>query len=172
MGPIIDEIALNKYESSLKLGLDNGAQEILAHKRLDMNGHYLTPSIFHIDKAEKSNPYSQEEIFGPHCTFVPYDEIEEAIEIANISDYGLAASVFTQDKSIYQLCLRDIDAGIINLNRSTVGASARLPFGGVKNSGNHHPAAVSMIDSTVHMISSLETMDNSSRLDSVKGLKN
>tara|TARA_Y100000768_G_C23971183_1_gene680653 strand:- start:1459 stop:2388 length:930 start_codon:yes stop_codon:yes gene_type:complete len=172
MGPIIDEQALTKYESSLKLGLDNGATEILAHRRLDMNGHYLAPSIFHISESKKSNPYTQEEIFGPHCTFVPYDEIEEAIEIANISDYGLAASVFTQDKNIYQTCLRDIDAGIINLNRSTVGASARLPFGGVKNSGNHHPAAVSMIDATVHLISSLETMDNSSTLDSVKGLKN
>lgn len=172
MGPIIDQQSLEKYEGSLKMGLENGATEVLAHKRLDLNGHYLTPSIYHIESAIKSNPYTQEEIFGPHCTFVPFDEIEEAIEIANISDYGLAASVFTQDKNIYQQCLRDIDAGIINLNRSTVGASARLPFGGVKNSGNHHPAAVSMIDATVHMISSLETMDNSSTIESVKGLRN
>lgn len=172
MGPIIDELALSKFESSLELGLKNGAKEILAHKRLDKNGYYITPSIFHIDKAEKSNPYTQEEIFGPHCTFVPYDDIEDAIRIANISDYGLAAAIFTQDKKIYQECLRDIDAGIINLNRSTVGASSKLPFGGVKNSGNHHPAAVSMIDATVHMISSLETLDNSSKLADVKGLKN
>ncbi len=172
MGPLIDQMALDKYNSSLKMGLENGATEILAHKQLDMNGHYITPSIFHIDSAKKSNPYTQEEIFGPHCTFVPFDTIEEAIEIANISDYGLAAAIFTQDKNVYHECLRDIDAGIINLNRSTVGASARLPFGGVKNSGNHHPAAVSMIDATVHMISSLETMDNSSKIEDVKGLKN
>jgi succinylglutamic semialdehyde dehydrogenase len=47
--------------------------------------------------------------------------------------YGIwiAASVFTQDNGIYQQCIRDIDSGLINLNRSTVGASARLPFGGV-----------------------------------------
>ena len=95
----------------------------------------------------------------------------DAIEIVNISDYGLAASIFTQEKDIYQMCLRDIDAGIINLNRSTVGASSRLPFGGVKNSGNHHPAAVSMIDHTVGTVASLETQDMSSTIEGIKGLK-
>ena len=50
-------------------------------------------------------------------------------------------SIFTKDRSLYDLCLRDIDAGVINLNRSTCGASALLPFGGVKNSGNYRPAA-------------------------------
>jgi succinylglutamic semialdehyde dehydrogenase len=70
------------------------------------------------------------------------------------------------------LCLRDIDAGLINLNRSTVGASARLPFGGVKNSGNHHPAAVSMIDHCVSTVATLETLDDtSSKVSDIVGLK-
>ncbi len=173
MGPLIDQLAVDKYDQSLKLGEDNGAEIILpnTHFKGSFDGYYRSPSIHFLKKAVKSNPFTQEEIFGPNCTFIPYDEIEEAIEIANISDYGLAASIFTQDKSIYHQCLQDIDAGIINLNRSTVGASSRLPFGGVKNSGNFHPAAVSMIDHTAHMISSLETMDNSSKLEDVKGLK-
>ncbi|MCO4754574.1 MAG: aldehyde dehydrogenase family protein, partial [Bacteriovoracaceae bacterium] len=134
-------------------------------------GHYVSPTIHYIDKAEKSNPFTQEEVFGPNCCFVPYEDIEDAIRIANISDYGLAASIFTQDKEIYKLCLRDIESGLINLNRSTVGASSRLPFGGVKNSGNYRPAAVSMVDHTVSTVSSLETLDNSSKLDDVTGLR-
>lgn len=171
MGPLIDEMALQQYEQALELGRANGATEVLAHKKLDLNGHFISPSIYSLESALKENPYTQTEIFGPHCTFIPYNDIEQAIDIANISDYGLAAAIFTQDQSIYHKCLSEIDAGIINLNRSTVGASSRLPFGGVKNSGNHHPAAVSMIDATVHMVSSLETMDHSSRLTDVKGLK-
>ncbi len=173
MGPLIDEAAVQKYNASIALGEKHGAEALLANEALKLKfpGHYLSPSIHYLKEAKKDNPFTQEEIFGPNCTFIPYSDIEDAIRIANISDYGLAAAVFTQDKDIYKLCLRDIDAGIINLNRSTVGASSRLPFGGVKNSGNHHPAAVSMVDHTVSVVSSLETTDNSSKIEDVKGLK-
>ncbi len=173
MGPLIDDLALDKFNKSIELGEKNGAEVLLANTSPQVNyqGHYASPSIHFLEKAQKSNPFTQEEIFGPNCTFIPYSEIEEAIDIANISDYGLAAAIFTQQQDIYKKCIQEIDAGIINLNRSTVGASSRLPFGGVKNSGNFHPAAVSMIDHTVHMISSLETLDNSSRIEDVKGLR-
>jgi succinylglutamic semialdehyde dehydrogenase len=173
MGPLIDKIAADKYNESILMGEKNGAEAIVGVKDLGLpyEGHYVSPTVHYIKEAKRENPFTQEEIFGPNCTFTPYDNIEQAIDIANISDYGLAASIFTQDKDIYKLCLRDIDAGIINLNRSTVGASSRLPFGGVKNSGNHHPAAVSMVDHTVGTVASLETLDNSSKLEDVKGLK-
>jgi len=175
MGPVIDKAAADLYKKFCKLGNDNGAEDIIGLKDLEIGfkGHYVNPTIHYLKEglATKSNPFTQEEIFGPNCTFTPYEDIEEAIRIANISDYGLAASIFTQDQDIYKLCLRDIDSGLINLNRSTVGASSRLPFGGVKNSGNYHPAAVSMVDHTVSTVSSLETLDNSSKLEEVKGLK-
>ena len=173
MGPVIDKNAKDLYEKFCKLGVNNGAENIigLANVETSFDGHYVNPTVHYIKEAKKSNPFTQEEIFGPNCTFTPYENIEDAIDIANISDYGLAASIFTQDKDIYHQCVRDIDAGIINLNRSTVGASSRLPFGGVKNSGNHHPAAVSMVDHTVSTVASLETYDNSSKIEDVKGLK-
>lgn len=173
MGPLIDKDALDKYEEFLEMAKENGAKLLLGPDDFEMpkNGHYAAPTIHYLEEAKKSNPFTQEEVFGPNCCFIPYEKIEEAIEIANISDYGLASSVFTQDTDIYELCLRDIDAGLINLNRSTVGASSRLPFGGVKNSGNYHPAAVSMVDHTVATVSSLETLDNSSDVNDIKGLK-
>lgn len=173
MGPLIDEIAANKYKEAIAAGSKNGAEIIVGEKDLglDFEGHYVSPTIHYLNQVKKDNPFTQDEIFGPNCTFAPYSEIEDAIEMANISDYGLAASVFTSDLDIYKLVLRDIDAGIINLNRSTVGASSRLPFGGVKNSGNHHPAAVSMIDHTVSTVASLETLDCSSKISDVKGLR-
>lgn len=174
MGPLIDEHAQKLYFDFCNFGKLEGAEEIVSPRKLDVGheGYYVSPSIHYAQKPNLQGKFIQEEIFGPNCFFVPYDDIEEAIKIANCTDYGLAASVFTRTPEIYQLCLRDIESGLINLNRSTVGATARLPFGGLKNSGNHHPAAVSMIDSCVGVIASLETTDDtSSKISDVVGLK-
>jgi succinylglutamic semialdehyde dehydrogenase len=174
MGPLIDQEAEKLYFDFCNFGKQEGAEEIISPRMLDVGfqGHYVSPSIHYAKKPNLEGKFIQEEIFGPNCFFVPYDDIEEAIKIVNCTQYGLAASVFTRSSDIYQLCLRDIDAGLINLNRSTVGATARLPFGGLKNSGNHHPAAVAMIDHCVGTVASLETLDDtSSKLSDVVGLK-
>jgi succinylglutamic semialdehyde dehydrogenase len=174
MGPLIDEHAEKLYFEFCNFGKLEGAEEIVSPRKLDIGfeGHYVSPSIHYAKNPNLKGKFIQEEIFGPNCFFVPYDDIEEAIKIANCTEYGLAASVFTRDTEIYKLCLRDIDAGLLNLNRSTVGATARMPFGGVKNSGNHRPAAVSMIDHCVSTVASLETLDdNSSKISDVVGLK-
>ena len=174
MGPLIDAHAEKLYFDFCQFGKDEGAEEIISPRKLDIGfeGHYVSPSIHYAKKPDLKGKFIQEEIFGPNCFFVPYDDIEEAIKIANCTEYGLAASVFTRDPEIYKLCLRDIDSGLLNLNRSTVGATARLPFGGPKSSGNHRPAAVSMIDHCVSTVASLETLDdNSSKISDVVGLK-
>jgi succinylglutamic semialdehyde dehydrogenase len=174
MGPLIDAHAEKLYFDFCQFGKDEGAEEIISPRKLDIGfeGHYVSPSIHYAKKPDLKGKFIQEEIFGPNCFFVPYDDIEEAIKIANCTEYGLAASVFTRDPEIYKLCLRDIDSGLLNLNRSTVGATARLPFGGLKSSGNHRPAAVSMIDHCVSTVASLETLDdNSSKISDVVGLK-
>ncbi len=173
MGPLIDEQAEKLYFDFCQFGKTEGAEEIVPPRKLDLihPGHYVSPSIHYAKKPNLQGKFIQEEIFGPNCFFIPYDDIEEAISIANGTPYGLAASVFTRDHEIYKYCLQNIEAGLINLNRSTVGASARLPFGGLKNSGNHRPAAVSMIDHCVGTIASLETQDDtSSKLSDVVGL--
>src|SRR5690606_31847273 len=170
----IDEHAEKLYFDFCAQGVKEGAEEIVPAKKLDVGyeGHYVSPSIHYAKSPDLKGQFIQEEIFGPNCFFIPYDDIEEAIQIANSTPYGLAASVFTRSNDIYQLCLRDIEAGLLNLNRSTVGATARLPFGGLKNSGNHRPAAVSMIDHCVATVASLETLDDtSSKLSDVVGLK-
>ncbi|HXH76391.1 MAG TPA: aldehyde dehydrogenase family protein [Bacteriovoracaceae bacterium] len=174
MGPLIDDQAEKLYFDFCAAGKAEGAEEIVAPRKLDVGyeGHYVSPSVHYLKKPKLDGKFIQEEIFGPNCFFIPYDNIEEAIQMANCTPYGLAASVFTRDQEVYKLCLRDIESGLLNLNRSTVGATARLPFGGLKNSGNHRPAAVSMIDHCVSTVASLETQDDdSSRLSDVVGLK-
>jgi succinylglutamic semialdehyde dehydrogenase len=173
MGPLIDASAKEKYLSYAKLGIDNGASYLYEPQEIDcgFDGHYVSPVIHRLEQVKKDNPFATEEVFGPGCCFIPYSNIEDAIEMVNSNDYGLAASVFTKQKEIYQTCIQDIDTGLVNLNRSTVGASAKLPFGGVKHSGNYHPAAVSMIDHTVYSMASLETMSCTSSIENIKGLK-
>lgn len=86
-------------------------------------GYYVTPSIHRCNEFNQNSHFLTSEIFRPNCTFIPYESIEEAIRIANSTEYGLACALFTRDEAIYQECVRDIDTGLLNLNRSTCGAS-------------------------------------------------
>lgn len=173
MGPLVDKKSLENYLLYMGMAKREGIEEVMRGKHLEraQEGHYVSPSIHLADKWDDNSHFLASEIFGPNCTFIPYDTVEEAINIANATEYGLAASVFTKSQDIYRQCLEDIDSGLVNLNRSTSGASARLPFGGVKNSGNYRPAAVAMIDSCVYQKASLEvTSDQQAGLDKIKGL--
>jgi len=174
MGPLIDKQSVDAYLLFMGMAKREGIKEVMRGKSLEKSspGHYVSPSIHLAEKWDDDSHFLASEIFGPNVTFIPYKTIEEAIEIANKTEYGLAASIFTADKDVYNLCLRDLDTGLVNLNRSTVGASSKLPFGGVKNSGNYKPAAVTTIDACVYQLASLEIdSTHTDDLSSIKGLK-
>ncbi len=173
MGPLIDQKSTENYLLYMGMAKREGAQEVMRGKVLDRKfpGYYVSPSIHFVEKMNPQSHFLTNELFGPNATFIPYDDIEEAISIANTPNYGLAFSIFTQEEQVYKQCLMDVEAGLINWNRSTVGAHSRLPFGGIKNSGNHRPAAVSMIDACAYPLSSLvvEASDED-ELGSIVGL--
>jgi len=174
MGPLVDQAAVDSYLLFMGMAKREGLEEIMRGKLLERksSGHYVSPSIHYSEKFLPKSHFLMSEIFGPNCTFIPYRDIEQAIEMTNSSEYGLAASVFTADKNIFKKCIEDIDTGLVNLNRSTVGASSKLPFGGVKSSGNYRPAALTTIDACVYQQSSLEVDSNiTDSLDSIKGLE-
>jgi aldehyde dehydrogenase (NAD+) len=81
---------------------------------------------------------AQEEIFGPVAAVIPVGSVEEAIEIANGTMYGLSSSLYTRDVNKAFRAIRDIYAGITYINAPTIGAEVHLPFGGVKATGNGH----------------------------------
>lgn len=161
MGPLVDQQAMETYLTFMGMAKREGIEEIMRGKQIEKatKGFYVTPSIHLAQNMKEDSHFLMNEIFGPNCTFIGYNDLEEALQISNATEYGLAASVFTKDQSVYQKCLMEIDAGLVNLNRSTAGASAKLPFGGVKSSGNYRPAAVSTIDSCVYTMTSLEVMN-------------
>jgi len=174
MGPLVDQQSLDNYLLFMGMAKREGIDEIMRGKQLQrkFRGYYVSPSIHFSKSFNKSSHFLMNEIFGPNCTFIPFDEIEEAIQIANGTDFGLAASVFSSDSEIYKKCLNEIDAGQVNFNRSTVGASSKLPFGGVKNSGNYRPAALTNIDGTVYQMASLELKNFEGAIkEEIKGIK-
>ena len=158
MGPLIDKKSLNQYLLYMGMAKREGIEEIMRGKLLEKKypGHYVGPSIHYTKAWNDSGHFLSSEIFGPNCTFLPYSDFEEAISTANKIKYGLAASVFTQDQKKFEYALKNIEAGLINLNRATIGANSKLPFGGVKDSGNYRPAAISTIDNCVYQLSSLK----------------
>lgn len=162
MGPLVDLGALDAYLLFMGMAKREGIEEIMRGKHLEKakKGFYVSPSIHLAERWNNDSMFLHSEIFGPNVTFIPYDTIDDAIKIANATEYGLATSIFTKDPSLYKLCIEEIDSGLVNFNRSTVGASAKLPFGGVKNSGNYHPAALTTIDACVYQMASLEVVSD------------
>lgn len=160
MGPLIDEVAEKHYAFYQAKAIEEGAHVLLPAQKLKLShpGHYWSPSIYYYDQKDKNKSFIKQEIFAPNVTLIPYEDLDQAIAIINQTDYGLSFAAFTQSMDVANQCMSEVEAGILNINRSTVGASARLPFGGCKNSGNFRPAGVTMIDACVQLTSSLTTM--------------
>lgn len=158
MGPIASESARDKFLEGIKAGEAEGAEPILSAGRLahDPDGWYVTPGIHHVHKVLEGSTYQTEELFGPDVAIYSIRNLEEAVTLANSVEYGLAASVFTADKKKFDWAFQHLEYGCINHNAPTCGASSRLPFGGVKKSGNHRPAALFSAYYCTQPVASLE----------------
>ena len=140
MGPLASPQALQKFEA----GMPRDHECILKAERSrprGLDGCYISPSVHYVE-LRKGTPYEREELFGPDLAVYPAASEEEAVAIANATDYGLAASVHTASRDAFDRVQRALECGVVNWNAPTVGASGRLPFGGLKRSGNHRPAAL------------------------------
>lgn len=130
-----------------------GGQSLVTMKLLRKNSALLSPGI--IDMTKVSNP-PDEEIFAPLVQIYRYEHLEQAITLANKTQYGLAAGIFTNNEQHYHLFYQQINAGLIYWNRPTTGALSTLPFGGIGHSGNHRPSAYFAADYCAYPIATLE----------------
>lgn len=139
MGPCASEGQLNTVLSYIQKGQDEGAILLAGGNRPDSpelaEGFYVQPTVFEGVKSHMS--IAREEIFGPVLALMPVDSIEEAIELANDSDYGLSASIYTQNVGSMLSFIRDMDAGLVRINAETAGVELQAPFGGMKMSSSH-----------------------------------
>lgn len=133
MGPIAMGRQLERVQSYIKLGVEEGATLRSGGERpagLD-KGFYIQPTLF--SHVKNSMRIAQEEIFGPVVVLIPYRDLDHAIDIANDTLYGLNASVITQDSAKVTEIGRRIRSG--NVAQNGLKADFELPFGGFKQSG-------------------------------------
>lgn len=102
-------------------------------------GFFHEPTIF--TDVDPKMRIAQEEIFGPVVSVMRCRSFEEAVAVANDVQYGLSASIYTQDLNKAFSAMRDVYTGIFYVNAPTVGAEVHLPFGGTKATGNGHREA-------------------------------
>jgi len=132
MGPVISEKHLNRVMGYLKAGGDEGARALTGGDRVDRDGYFLEPTIY-VD-TKPSMKIVREEIFGPVVVAQPFADINDLIQQANDTPYGLAAGIWTNKLDVAHLMAKRLQAGAIYVN-SYNNTDAALPFGGYKQSG-------------------------------------
>jgi len=132
LGPLSSEAAAVHLADQVKRSVDEGAKVLLGGKRADREGAFMEPTI--LTNLKPGIAAYHEELFGPVASFYVVKDEQAAIDLANDSDFGLGASVFTQDIERGTKIADQIDSGMVFINHPTW-TQADLPFGGTKRSG-------------------------------------
>ncbi len=150
MGPVITEQARKGILDAQSALAKAGGEVMMPCTSVEMpgGGWYVSPGIMRVEKftLDEGKAGSDVEIFGPFLRISVVESLEEAIEQANATRYGLAASIFARDGKTIETFLAHARAGCVNVNTGTAGASSKLPFGGLGQSGNHRPAGAFSLD--------------------------
>ena len=134
IGPVISETQFNKIQTLIQKGIEEGAKLVAGGpgKPDGMNeGYYVKPTVF----ADVNNQMeiARTEIFGPVLSVIPFETEEEAIEIANDTDYGLTNYIQSKDSEKIRRLARKLRSGMVDVNGAGIAVDA--PFGGFKHSG-------------------------------------
>ncbi len=132
LGPLSTEAALVTLLDQIKRAVAQGAKLVLGGHRIDRPGAFMEPTI--LTNIEPSNPAYREEFFGPVALFFRVKNEDEAVALANDSEFGLGGSVFTRDVARGRRVASRVETGMMFVNHPTW-TSPELPFGGIKNSG-------------------------------------
>ncbi len=136
VGPIIDEKSLEKIQKHIEIGKEENrlVLEYPLPEGLADEGYFIGPQVF--ADVDPSSRLAQEEVFGPVLAVLPVDDLSEAIEVVNDTDYALTAGVFSRSPANLKRCVEELEVGNLYLNRGTTGALVnRQPFGGFRMSG-------------------------------------
>jgi acyl-CoA reductase-like NAD-dependent aldehyde dehydrogenase len=131
VGPMIDEQKARDAEAAVRAAISHGARSLTELRRA---GSLLWPVV--IDDADSHEPVVCQEVFAPVVSLQEYSNLDEAIEIANSTEYGLQAAIFTSSLSTAIDAARRLEFGGVIVNDSSRYRVDRMPYGGVKASGS------------------------------------
>lgn len=132
IGPLATAAVRNDLAAQVSDTLKAGARRLCGAEPVDGKGYFYRPGI--LENIPRESPAFLEELFGPVALLFDVDNLDEAIELANSSRFGLGSAIFTNDKQEINRAVRDLDSGSTFIN-AMVASDPRLPFGGVKASG-------------------------------------
>ncbi|MFG6495351.1 aldehyde dehydrogenase family protein [Fictibacillus sp. UD] len=136
IGPLANEKQLKNVLNYIQIGVDEGAELLCGGEHLTSSefekGYYVSPAVF--SNVTPNMRIAQEEIFGPVVAVMEANSYEEAINIANDIEYGLSASIVTNNIQLAEQFIKNIQAGTVKVNRTTTGNLMNAPFGGLKKS--------------------------------------
>jgi succinate-semialdehyde dehydrogenase/glutarate-semialdehyde dehydrogenase/succinyl-CoA reductase len=133
IGPLVNASGLKKIESQVKDSVKDGAEVLTGGEQMDeRKGYFYRPTV--LKNVTPKMHIAQEEVFGPVAPIIVAADEVEAINLANDSEYGLGASIWTQDLDKAERLSSSIESGIVSVN-NVVASDPRVPFGGVKKSG-------------------------------------
>ncbi|HEY3412877.1 MAG TPA: aldehyde dehydrogenase family protein [Armatimonadota bacterium] len=140
VGPVINAAAAKKIVSYIEIGKAEGATLLcgggMASGGALADGNFVQPTLF--GDVKPGMRIAQEEIFGPVTVIIPVGSLDEAIDAANNTQFGLSASIFTSNVNNAFRAARDVYTGIFYMNAATIGAEIQFPFGGTRATGNGH----------------------------------
>ncbi|OFZ68343.1 MAG: hypothetical protein A2451_16035 [Bdellovibrionales bacterium RIFOXYC2_FULL_39_8] len=152
MGPLISAQTVNQYLTFVGMAKREQFEEIMRGKNLEREprGHYVSPSIHFAEKMINKGHFLSSEIIGPSCTFIAYDDVEEAIAIVNNNEFGLVASIYTEQEEIMRKCVDDLYVGKVYFNLPTIYNDFSTPYTSTKNSGNMQGGNIGMVSSCLY----------------------
>ena len=132
VGPLARADLVDDLERQVKESVKKGAKVLAGGQRLDKDGNFFEPTV--LTGVTPGMPVYNEETFGPVASVIRVRDAEEALRVANDTDFGLGSSIWTKDVERGELLAQRVEAGLVFIN-GMVASDARLPFGGVKRSG-------------------------------------
>jgi succinate-semialdehyde dehydrogenase/glutarate-semialdehyde dehydrogenase len=132
VGPLAREDLVDELERQVNESVRLGARAAVGGKRLEGNGYYFEPTV--LTNVRPGMPAYHEETFGPVAAVIRVKDAEEALRVANDTDFGLGSNLWTSDIDRAKKLAEQVEAGLVFIN-GMVASDARLPFGGVKRSG-------------------------------------
>jgi len=148
LGPLSSADAVTTLDADVKKTVAAGARVLAGGHPLDRPGNFYAPTV--LTDIPKDSPAYKEEFFGPVASIFCVRDVDQAIQIANDSRFGLGASAWTNDPVETERFINELDAGMVFLNKM-VSSDPRLPFGGVKYSGHGRELAVQGIREFVNI---------------------
>ena len=154
MGPVVSSAVAARLVQAQADMVAKGGVTLLQMVQPDAGAGFVTAGIVDVTNA---TGIPDEEWFGPLLQVIRVADFDAAIQVANATEYGLAAGLLAPDETLWKRFAVRAQAGIVNWNRPTTGAASSAPFGGVGKSGNHRPSAFYAADYCAYPVASIET---------------